>query len=77
MSPPFTWIQVGLNPAIATLVRFTLSELTGPLVYSPMLTSRMPGSRRIISASSVVTQGMRRQGDSSSEPSETVIPPEK
>ena len=62
MSPPFTWIQVGLMPAMATLVRFTPSKLTGPLVYSPMLTSRTAGSCRISSASSVVIQGIRRHG---------------
>jgi len=77
MSPPFTWGQVGENPAMLTLLRSTPSKLTGPEVYSPIFTPCTSGSRRISSASSLVTQGIRRQGDSSSDPSETSRPPEK
>ncbi len=77
MSPPFTRFQLGLIPAIATLLSSTPSKLTGPLVYSLTLTSRTVGSCRISSASSTVSHGIRRQGDSSSEPSDTSSPPEK
>ena len=77
MSPPLTWIQLGLIPAMLTLLRSTPSKLTGPSAYSPTLTSRTLGRCRSISASSAVIQGIRRQGESSSEPSETSSPPLK
>ena len=54
MSPPFTRFQLGLIPAMSTLLSSTPSKLTGPLVYSPMLTSRTAGSWRMSSASSTV-----------------------
>src|SRR5918999_5388708 len=77
MSPPFTRFQVGVMPAMATLLSSMPSKLTGPLLYSPMLTLLTVGSERINSASSTVSQGIRRQGDSASEPSDTSSPPEK
>jgi hypothetical protein len=77
MSPPFTWTQVGLRPAMWTPLRFTPSYPTGPSVDSSTFTSRTAGSCRISSASSSVSSGMRRQGLISSEPSDTSSPPEK
>ena len=74
MSPPFTRGHAGLNPAMRTLLRVVPSNATGPSVYSPMLMSRTLGSRRIISASWVVIHGIRRQGESSSEPSSISSP---
>jgi hypothetical protein len=50
---------------------------TGPSVCSVRLMSRTAGSARMSSASSTVISGMRRHGDSSSEPSEMSSPPEK
>src|SRR3954469_891324 len=77
ISPPLTRFQVGLMPAMLTLLSSDPSKLTGPLVYSPILTSRTAGRFRISSASPVVIQGIRRQGESSSDPSDTSRPPEK
>ena len=77
MSPPFTWGQLQPKPAILTSVRSTSRALTGPSVYSPTFTSRTAGSWRISSASSTVISGIRRHGESSSEPSEISSPPDK
>ncbi len=76
-SPPDMNVHSGLRPRIGTSSSLTLPNSTGPLEPSSVTTWVMEGRSRMRPASSMVSGGMRRHGLISSDPSETLIPPEK
>jgi hypothetical protein len=76
-SPPETRSQFSLRPAMATDSSRWSSNWADPPAHSSRSMNATDGREATTAASSTVRSGRRRQGLISSEPSDTVMPPEK